>query len=153
MEALERLAPLEKKSVLDVGTGTGILSMASILLGTRSAVALDIDNDAILTCSRNAALNKMYERLWTFQGTVDALKRTAQFDLVLANVHGDIILKEAHRLVDHTREGGHMILSGLDYTDNRQLKTVMGERGMKEISILFLEEFVTQVWRRPQEQD
>lgn len=153
MVALEGLAPLERKSVLDVGTGTGILSMTAILLGARCAVALDIDNDAVLTCRRNAALNRMNDRLWIFQGTVDAVNRAARFDLVLANIHGDIILKEAYRLINHTRKKGFLVLSGLDYTDSRPVKTAMEKQGMEEVSIFFLEEYVTQVWHRSQGRD
>jgi len=150
LEALEGLGSLENRSILDVGTGTGILSLACLLLGARRAVAFDIDQDATRNCNRNAVLNRVTEQLNIFQGTLEALSSSIRFDLVLANIHGDIILKEAQRLAGHTGEEGHMILSGLDYTDSSQIKTVMKEQGMEEISVLFLEEFVTQVWRRPQ---
>ena len=146
---MEDLGSLKSWSVLDVGTGTGILSLACLLLGARRAVAFDIDQDAVWNCCRNAVLNQVSEQLRVFQGTLEALRPSVGFDLVLANIHGDIILKEADRLAKHTREEGFLILSGLDYTDNRQAKTAMKEQGMEEISILFLEEFVTQVWRRP----
>ena len=136
-----------------MGTGTGILSLVALLLGARNAVAFDIDGDAVRTCSRNAVLNRVEERLGVFQGTLEALNLTVEFDLVLANIHGDIILKEAHRLTGHIREGGHLVLSGLDYTDSRPVKIAMHEHGLEEISVSFLEEFVTQVWRRPQRRD
>ena len=153
LEALEDLGSLKSWSVLDVGTGTGILSLACLLLGTRRAVAFDIDQDAAWNCCRNAVLNQVSEQLRVFQGTLEALRPSAGFDLVLANIHGDIILKEADRLAKHTREEGFLILSGLDYTDSSQVKTAMKEHGMEEISIQFLEEFVTQVWRRPPGRD
>jgi ribosomal protein L11 methyltransferase len=153
MEALEALGSLDHRSVLDVGTGTGILSLAALLLGVRKAVAFDIDGDAARTCYRNAALNRVSERLKVYQGTLEALNPTLGFDLILANIHGDIILKEAHRLAGHTREEGYLVLSGLDYTDNKAVKLAMGGLGMEEVSVLFLEEFVTQVWRRPPGRD
>ena len=149
VEALENLAPLTDKSVLDVGTGTGILSLAALGLGARSAVALDIDVDAVRTCSNNASLNRMGERLRPLQGTVGALAPAVTFDLVLANIHGDIILREAHRLAGHTREEGYLVLSGLDYTDNRPVRTAMTSLGLKKVLIVFLKDFVTQVWHRP----
>jgi len=153
IETLERLASPKNNSVLDVGSGTGILSLAALLLGVRKAVAFDIDGDAARTCYRNAALNRVSERLKVYQGTLEALNSTLGFDLILANIHGDIILKEAHRLAGHTREEGYLVLSGLDYTDNRAVKLAMGGLGMEEVSVLFLEDYVTQVWRRPPGRD
>ena len=149
LEALEDLDSLKSWSVLDVGTGTGILSLACLLLGARRAVAFDIDQDAARNCYRNALINQESEQLMVFQGTLEALRPSVGFELVLANIHGDIILKEADRLAGLTKVGGYMILSGLDYTDSTQIKTAMKEQGMEEVSVLFLEEFVTQVWRRP----
>jgi ribosomal protein L11 methyltransferase len=149
LEALENLALTEKSAVLDVGTGTGILSMAALLLGARYAVAVDMDKEAAVTCRRNMELNGLEKRAGVSQGTLEALDPTARFDLVLANIHGDIILQEARRLAGHTRSEGHLVLSGLDYSDNRPVRETMINFGMKEVSIHFLEEFVTQVWHRP----
>jgi ribosomal protein L11 methyltransferase len=140
---------LENKSVLDVGTGTGILSLAAILLGARNAVAFDVEGDAARTCCRNAALNRVSKQLKVFNGTLEALNPSVGFDLVLANIHGHIILKEANRLTGHIREGGYLVLSGLDYTDSRSVKVAMNNYGLEEVSVLFLKEFVTQVWHRP----
>jgi len=153
IEALEGLPALEDSSVLDVGTGTGILSLGALLLGARTAVAFDIEWDAAWTCKRNSTLNRMDGRLTVFQGTFEALNPSFRCDIVLANIYGDIILKEADRLSDHTREGGYLVLSGLDYTDSRAVKSAMRKQGMEEVSVLFLEDFVTQVWHCPQSRD
>lgn len=150
IEAIEGLPSLENRSVLDVGTGTGILSLAALLLGARSAVAFDIDMDAVRTCYRNADINKLSLRLKVFQGTFEALCPFIKFDLVLANIHGDIILAEAHQLAGRTVEGGYLILSGLDFSDGWSVKSTMRKQGMELISVLFLEDYVTQVWRHPQ---
>jgi ribosomal protein L11 methyltransferase len=149
METLEKLPFLESKSVLDVGTGTGILSLAALFLGALNAVAFDVDGDATRTCNRNAALNRLTNQLRVFNGTLDALNPSIEFDLVLANIHGHIILKEAKRLTGH----GYLVLSGLDYTDSRPVKVAMNEYGLEEVSVFFLKEFVTQVWRCPQGRD
>jgi len=153
LEALEKLGSLEYKSVLDVGTGTGILSLAALLLGAEKAVAFDIDGDAARSCSRNADLNNVDDRLRVFQGTLEGLNPTIRFDIVLANIHGDIILQENHRLAGHTKEEGWLILSGLDYTDSGAVKSAMKKQGMEEVSVLFLDDYVTQVWRRPPDRD
>ena len=149
IKALEELGPLENRTVLDVGTGTGILSLAALSLGARRAAALDIDPDAALACKVNAALNGVRDRLKILNGTLDALNPSLVFDIVMANIHGDILLSEASRLAEHTREGGHLILSGLDYADSRPLRIAVAGHGMEAVSVLFLEDYVTQVWHRP----
>ena len=147
LEALENLILQENLTVLDLGTGTGILTIAALLLGARNAVAIDIDVEAAKNCSRNAALNRLRDRVMVVHGTLDALDPYTGFDLVLANIHGDIILERAQRLVAHTRERGHLVLSGLDYSDNRPAKRAMLRQGMEKVSVQFLGEYVTQVWR------
>lgn len=149
IEAIEGLPSVENKTVLDVGTGTGILSLAALFLGAKSAMAFDTDEDAAASCHQNAAINGLNQSLKVFQGTLDAVKPTAVFDIVLANIYGDIILENSRSLAAHTREGGHLILSGLDYTDSWPLKTSMGKLGMQEVSVLFLKDYVTQVWHHP----
>jgi ribosomal protein L11 methyltransferase len=71
LEALENLALTEKSAVLDVGTGTGILSMAALLLGARYAVAVDMDKEAAVTCRRNMELNGLekYPRRYNPSGS------------------------------------------------------------------------------------
>jgi ribosomal protein L11 methyltransferase len=153
IEALERLASPSGKSILDVGTGTGILSLAALHLGAQSAVAFDIDADAVRTCKRNAILNGVSRQLRIFQGRLDAIFPSVAFNLVLANIPGDIILKEAHRLAGHISVEGYLVLSGLDFTDNRPVRTAMAGHGLEAVSVVFLEDFVTQVWRRPRRRD
>jgi len=152
MEALEKLSPVKGRTVLDLGTGTGILSMAALGLGAGNAIAVDIDAEAVRTCRRNAVLNGMGERLRSFQGTLAAVSAAAVFDLVLANLHGDIILREAQGLAERTGEGGYLLLSGLDYTDNRPVRAALSVLGLVEIHTTFLTDFVTQVWHRPPDQ-
>ena len=148
LETLEKVTLQADHTVLDFGTGTGILAIATLLLGARNAVAVDIDSEAVKTCSRNAVFNNLRDRTMVVHGTLDALDPSTEFDLVLANIHGNIILDNAQQLVSHTRDKGHLILSGLDYSDNQPVKRAMSSQGMEKVSVCFLEEYVTQVWRR-----
>lgn len=102
MEALERwVEPFHV--VLDVGTGSGILALASRLLGAREVIACDIDPVAV----------KLARRPLSFVGTAGAI-RAASCDLALANINPETIRVLAPDLVRVLRTGGIAILSGFE---------------------------------------
>ncbi len=103
-------------TMLDVGTGTGILAMRARQLGATRAVAFDIDCDAIETAVRNLAHNGL-SAIDCFAGTLAALKPRRGFDLVAANILRDPLLEIAAPLATHTAPGGTLILSGFHDED------------------------------------
>ncbi len=105
IELLESVPPADQLKILDLGSGTGILSIAA-LLSNREATAtcLDIDPVAVASCRRNCSLNQLDHRVKHSCGTLDQLDER-NFDLVLANIYGDILLEIAADLVDRTTAG------------------------------------------------
>lgn len=103
-------------TMLDVGTGTGILAMRACQLGASRAVAFDIEPDAIATAVRNLAHNRL-RAIACFAGTLAALRDGRRFDLVAANILRDPLLEIAVPLAAHTAEGGALILSGFHAED------------------------------------
>ncbi len=106
--------PLAGASVLDVGTGSGILAIAARRLGAGVVAAIDPDPDALQSARENCETNNE-------QATIDLrdveLGRAAAelgraFDIVLANLTGALIARHARGLADLTREGGRVIASG-----------------------------------------
>lgn len=97
------------RSVLDVGTGSGVLAIAAARLGAASVVACDTDPLAVQTARRNAALNGVEVR--TFEGSVDAVVET--FDVVVANLDSDTIAALAGDLVARLAPGGTLVASGV----------------------------------------
>ena len=102
-------------TVLDVGTGTGILAIAAAHLGA-DVVGVEIDAVACIDADRNAALNGVAERIRVRHGSLELLETPATdlprvYDLVVANVLGPILVKLAPGIIPAT--GRALILSGI----------------------------------------
>jgi ribosomal protein L11 methyltransferase len=98
-------------SVLDVGTGTGILGMAAALFGASQVLAIDNDPEAVRAAQENCTRNRLQE-LMTVEITALA-SLPAPFSLVVANIVHDALLELAPDLVRLTAPGGQLILSGI----------------------------------------
>jgi len=139
---LEKLAALSGWRVLDLGSGTGILAIAALLLGAGSAVAVDIEWPAALSCSANAALNGLESRVLTVCGELASLAETG-FDLVIANIYADILMPLAEQLVGLTLPGGMLLLSGIPLQDKYDVWQRYTRLGCREVDAAIGEEFVT----------
>lgn len=111
-EILHRRAPeLAGATVLDVGTGSGILALVALLYGAERAVAIDIDPDVIEVVRENAARNGLADRVTAEAGTIDGVTRA--FPWVLANIEARVLDPIAPELARVVAPGGALILSGV----------------------------------------
>lgn len=104
--------------VLDMGCGSGVLSIAALLLGARCALGVDIDKSAVETAVENAQLNAVGERFESRLGNVLTNSEFANglgrgYDLVCANIAADVHLEMREIYGDKLRPGGKLILSGI----------------------------------------
>ncbi len=99
------------KSLLDVGTGTGILAIAAALLGCDPIVALDSDPEAIQVARENFELNGVSRRIALQVGTVEAV--AGNYDIVLANIQAVPLIEMASQLADRLARSGRIVLSGI----------------------------------------
>ena len=121
VELLEEISPSpHPASVLDVGTGTGILAFAALLLADPArpctAVAFDLDPAAAFAARDNARLNAIVlgkARPRLFAGTAEALRLKARFDLLLVNVIPEEIAPALPSLLSHLAPAGELIFSGI----------------------------------------
>jgi ribosomal protein L11 methyltransferase len=113
--ALEtRVTP--ETTVLDVGTGSGILSIAAAKLGAQTILAVDLDPIAIETATKNVATNHVQAAVQVMPGTVSAVAPERQFDLICINILAEIVADLTPGLAGVLRPGGIVIASGiLDY--------------------------------------
>jgi ribosomal protein L11 methyltransferase len=102
--------------VLDLGTGSGVLSMAAALRGARGVVGIDVDVDAIASAEASAALNTLPDTIeFRIADFRSAPPKAA--DVVLANLTGGMLTSSAGAIDALVRTGGQMILSGFDHTE------------------------------------
>jgi len=102
---------LEDRSVLDVGTGSGVLALAAAALGARTAVGLDIDADAVFVARENARRHAFGARVRLYAGPLSAC--AGKFDVVVANMLAGEILPEAAGLKARAARRGRLVLSGV----------------------------------------
>lgn len=127
LNALElALAGEAAGTMLDLGTGTGILAVAAARLGCPRVLAVDLNPLAARTALRNVNLNGLAERILVIQGRAeDAVSRPS--DLVIANIHGEVML----RLLQTAgfRETPRLILSGLMRGEAKEVRRQLSVQG------------------------
>ena len=107
---------LSDATVLDLGTGSGVLSMAAALCGARRVVGIDVDRDAIDSAEASARLNTLPDSITFTTGDFRA-DPPAAADIVLANLTGGMLTSSAAAISALVQPSGELILSGLDYTE------------------------------------
>lgn len=108
-------------TVLDAGTGTGILAIASIKLGARQAFAFDIDEWSSTNARENILLNGVADNITVKKGSAEVIPKDASFDVVLANIERNPILEMLPVLAKALKPGGNLLLSGLLETDRERM--------------------------------
>jgi ribosomal protein L11 methyltransferase len=98
-------------SVLDVGTGSGILALAAQMLGARRIVGIDTDKVALANATENASLNGLTGTVGFSSAALPSLRR--RFELITANITGGTLTKLASRLKALLADDGRLILSGI----------------------------------------
>ena len=118
IRALEKLITGGEK-VLDIGCGSGILSIAALLLGAGSALGTDLDEAAIEASEENARRNGIDEERFTvIQGNILDNPRVQQavgggYDILAANILAPVILELTKQAADYLKPGGYFVSSGI----------------------------------------
>ncbi|MBY0426558.1 MAG: 50S ribosomal protein L11 methyltransferase, partial [Cytophagales bacterium] len=130
IEALMGL-DIQGKTVLDIGSGTGILAIFCRKYGATSAIATDVDDWCIENAHTNAAINHCSD-IKLLQGPILSLKgQLGKYDIVIANINRNVILDEIAHYAACLNAGGAMLLSGFYSEDVPILETAIGTHGLK----------------------
>jgi ribosomal protein L11 methyltransferase len=148
LEELAKVAGISGATVLDLGSGTGILAIAAARLGAACTVALDNDLPAAISCAENVRLNGLQGQIVTLCGELSGLAAQS-FDLILANGYADLLLTLAADLVSITRPGGILILSGIPIQDKFDVQLAFQRQGCMLSDSRIGEEYMTFIMEAP----
>lgn len=146
----------EGERVLDVGCGSGILSIAALKLGAGSVVGTDVDGDCITSTHENMTVNHLAENSGEFYvgNLIDdkafQKKIGTGYDLVVANILADIIIPMAPALYQCAKEQGVLITSGIiDFKEN-EVKEALEQAGFEILEVNHQGEWVNVTARKNQ---
>lgn len=132
---------VEGKSVIDVGTGSGILALASVKLGASEVEAYDIDDNAVKAARDNAALNCIQDKMKVANANL-LDKTSGKFDIVLANITADVLITLSQSLGEYMKEDGVVIISGIILKREEDVKTAFEKAGFKILDRMNMGEWV-----------
>jgi ribosomal protein L11 methyltransferase len=148
LEMLDTLAVGDlTRPVLDMGCGSGILSIAAKKLGFTHVRGFDYDADAVEVAKENAALNDVvvpYE-------TRDLANNLDQGAVVLANILGPVLIEYAAEVTCAVLPGGALVASGILDTLYPEVKAAFEKYGMQEVSSRLIGEWRSGLFTRPVE--
>lgn len=139
IESLEKVIA-EDTEMLDLGCGSGILSVISLMLGAKSASAVDIDPNCVHIAYENAQRNNVdKDKYRVLAGNIledEKLKNQIgdkKYDVVVANIVADVIIAFAPVVTEFIKKGGTFITSGIIIDRADEVKSVLEENGFKNL--------------------
>jgi ribosomal protein L11 methyltransferase len=133
--------------VLDVGSGSGILAIASLKLGAQHATAIDIDDWCYNNAIENSKLNNVDDAIDVIQGEITDIKVT-DFDLILANIQKNILLDIAPEIYSRLKPGGIIILSGLLDYDEADIQNDFSALGLSFLETKTMDSWIALVFQK-----
>jgi ribosomal protein L11 methyltransferase len=123
--------PVDPARVLDVGCGSGILAIAAVRLGARSALGLDLDPIAIESTVANARRNRIVRRIRASHGSLPS--GMPPFRIVLANLIAGVLVELAVPLVAELEPGGRLVASGIFVDREDDVRTAFAAAGLEVV--------------------
>ena len=121
------------ETVLDVGTGSGVLALAALMMGVPRALGVDLDEEALRVAAENARLNGLDDRLRLARGGPADIAGT--WPLVLANVLAAPLIEMAPALVRRIGHHGQLVLSGIPTSIEQDVDHAYSRLGMRRVSV------------------
>ena len=128
--------------VLDVGCGSGILSIVALKLGARCVVGTDLDSDCMISTRDNMEVNHLPAELGTFYvgNLIDDVELqekvgTEEYEIVVANILADVIIPMAPVIPARLKKGGYFITSGIINFKEDEVKEAIEAAGLEVVEI------------------
>ena len=122
---------VKPETVCDVGTGSGILAIASSVLGASSVLATDISDEAITAANENISLNNLTNIKLQKTNLLNQVK--SKYDIIVANILAEILLDLIPELNEHLNSNGKVIFSGIDCDQIEKIRTALTTNGFQII--------------------
>lgn len=146
MQALEKYVQ-KGDLVVDVGTGSGVLSIGAAMLGAKKVHALDLDEVAVIAAKENIALNKMEDIIEVTQGNLlDSVDTEPQ--LIIANILAEVIVTFSEDAANRLAEGGLFIVSGIIEEKRDFVRDDLMAKGFEVIESVLMEDWVALVAKK-----
>ncbi|OCA91562.1 ribosomal protein L11 methyltransferase [Bacillus sp. FJAT-27225] len=141
IQALERTVK-EGDTVIDVGTGSGVLSVAAALLGSSSVRAYDLDEVAVRSARLNIKLNKVHDKVTVARNNLLDGIEDASADVIVANILAEVILRFTDDVVRVLKPGGTFIASGIIQQKKDLVKAALLDTGFTISETIVMEDWV-----------
>ena len=128
LEAKEQGLFLTERHVLDMGCGTGVLGIMAKKCGATSVVAVDIDDKSVANTMENAEANNV-----TLDVRLGSTPPDGAYDLILANIHRNILVEHMPAYAKSLQQGGELWLSGFYAEDIPYLQQAAEAAGLQHI--------------------
>ncbi len=126
--------------LLDVGCGSGILSVIGLMLGAKHAVGTDLDPNAIVAAKENAEINNIsMDKINILEGNIIDDKKIKDavgyecYDIVAANILADVLIPLSKIITEHMKTGAYFITSGIINTKEEEVVAAFRENPLLEI--------------------
>lgn len=135
--------------VIDVGCGSGVLSIASVKLGAASVQAFDLDDIAVKSTNVNVKLNQLQNQVTAKQNNLlDGVEEQA--DVIVSNILAEIIVRFVEDAYKNLRPGGYFITAGIIQKKKEFVRDSLTEAGFDIISVSELEDWVSIIAGKPE---
>ena len=149
LEALEHLVR-PGMEILDLGTGSGILSIAAARLNAGSVLSLDIDPTAVKAARKNFRAARLTSKVRLVRGTLpNPMVERGRFDLAMANISARVVRERGPDLLHALKPGGRLIASGVMQKQQWELEGGLLDSGFRLQDTYSLDEWVALVLFRP----
>ncbi|MCD5323626.1 MULTISPECIES: 50S ribosomal protein L11 methyltransferase [Pontibacillus] len=138
----------ENDVVLDVGAGSGVLSIASVLLGAKHVHAFDLDDIAVKSTTINAKLNNVEDQVESQQNNL-LQGVDLEADLIVSNILAEIIVQFTDDAFNTLKSGGYFITSGIIMNKRQLVKDQLIESGFEIVEINQMEDWTSIIARKP----
>ncbi len=133
-------------TVLDVGSGTAILSIAATKLGANNVLAIDNDEWCFVNGKENILKNNV-KNVTVAHNTIENIQEN-DFDMVIANINKNVLLNIRTELLNKCKKGGIIILSGILFSDEAEIKRQFTQIGLTALDKKQINEWIGIVFQK-----